>query len=147
MSTAVETTTMASEPVIEVPPKNQTPAIINVDDSTINTEEATTPIINQVSTTEVPATEAHATVKVSPTQRLSSVFAKAKQTVTVAVSDAQKAINERKAHHNAAPTATTTNTTGEVSEAPNNTDATLPTDKKEGKPNQTFKDILNRVKV
>lgn len=134
MSTTIENTTAA--PAIEVPPKNETPAIINVEDHPVNTE-TTTPVI----------TDAPAAVKVTPTQRLNSVFIKAKQTVTDVVSEAQKALNERKTNATtAATTADVAPTTTTTSTAPDAVTSDI-ANKKEGGPNYTFKDILNRVKV
>ncbi|GAA5804697.1 hypothetical protein HPULCUR_010200 [Helicostylum pulchrum] len=150
MSTPVETNiAAATAPVIEVPPKDETPAVINVDDHVVHTETVTT--------TREPTA---ATTKVTPAQRLSSVFTKARQTVTDAVSDAQKALNERKANNQAATTATATATATTPAPAPapaptpaDTTTATTeavvnsaPEDKKVGGPNNTFKGILNRVK-
>ncbi|KAG2233102.1 hypothetical protein INT48_005846 [Thamnidium elegans] len=142
MSTPVETNTAA--PVIEVPSKDETPAVINVDDHAVNTETTTAPVTAREPTA--------AATKVTPAQRLNSVFTKARQTVTDAVSDAQKAINERKANNPATTTTTTTTTT--TAAAPTDTTTTEavvnsapePTDKKVGGPNNTFKGILNRVK-
>ncbi|GAA5813587.1 hypothetical protein MFLAVUS_007070 [Mucor flavus] len=147
MSTPIETNT-ATAPVIEVPPKDETPAVINVDDHVVNTETTTAPV-----TTREPTT----TTKVTPAQRLNSVFTKARQTVTDAVSDAQKALSERKTNNQATTTtAATTTTTTTAAAVP--TDATTittgavvnsapeVTDKKAGGPNNTFKGILNRVK-
>lgn len=143
MSTPIETNT-ATAPVIEVPPKDESPAVINVDDHVVNTETTTAPVTT--------------TTKVTPAQRLNSVFTKARQTVTDAVSDAQKALNERKTINQAtATTATTATTTTVAAAVPSGTTTTTTeaivnsapeaTDKKAGGPNNTFKGILNRFKV
>lgn len=141
MSDPINTTTATTEaPVLDVPPKD-----------TVN---ETAPVNT---TTAATATGVNATgPKVTPIQRLSSVYNKAKQTVTDAVAEANKAINEKKT---AKPT-----TTSEVAETPAvattaahvsvaettdpvQTSETATQDKKVGTSNVAFKDLLARVKV
>lgn len=140
MSTHVENTITVS-PVIEAPPRIDSPAVIDVDEPPVNT---TSTIIS------APATAAAAAAKPTPLQRLNSVLVKAKQTVTDVVSEVQKVLNERKINATnavATPEVTPpTTTTADFSPTTTNP-VDVTSDKKEGKPNSTFKDILNHVKV
>lgn len=139
MSTHVENTITVS-PVIEAPPRIDSPAVIDVDEPPVNTT---------FTITSAPATAA-AAAKPTPLQRLNSVFVKAKQTVTDVVSDAQKVLNERKINATnaaATPEVTLPNTTTADFSPTTTNPVDVTSNKKEGKPNRTFKDILNHVKV
>lgn len=132
-------TAETAAPVLEVPPKDETPATINVEEHQA-TNEAPVNI-------ETAATTTPSAAKVTPVQRLNSVFNKAKQTFTDVYSEAQKAINEKKTTITAATTSTPA-----AADAPDvqAVTTTTPTDKKVGATaaaTATFKDILNRVKV
>ena len=140
-NTASNTATTASEaPVLQVPPKDTV------------TEPAP---VNHTATTAATATGVNATgPKATPVQRLSSVYKKAKQTVTDAVAEANKAINEKKA---AKPATTATDAAAAAAAAATTsvdpvttTSVAAPTethDKKVGTSNVAFKDLLARVKV
>ncbi|KAL7310365.1 hypothetical protein PS15m_009877 [Mucor circinelloides] len=141
MSDPVNTATDTSEaPALQVPPK----------DSATETAPA-----NHTASTAATATGVNATgPKVTPVQRLSSVYKKAKQTVTDAVAEANKAINEKKAAKPAA-TATegATTDTDAVTAVTTTADpvatSQVPTatqGKKVGTSNIAFKDLLARVK-
>ncbi|GAN08807.1 hypothetical protein MAM1_0224d08323 [Mucor ambiguus] len=140
MSDPANTTTAAvsasEAPVLEVPPKDTV------------TESAP---VNHTTTTAATATGVNATgPKVTPVQRLSSVYKKAKQTVTDAVAEANKAINEKKA---AKPATTATDADADAAitstAADPVTTSQVPTttqDKKVETSNIAFKDLLARVK-
>jgi len=143
MSDPVNTTTDTSEAlVLQVPPKDSV------------TETAP---VNHTASTAATATGVNATgPKVTPVQRLSSVYKKAKQTVTDAVAEANKAINEKKAAKPAAATtegastdadAVTAVTTATDPVATSQQAPTATQDKKVGSSNIAFKDLLARVKV
>lgn len=138
INTATAITTEA--PVLDLPPKD-----------TVN---ETAPIN---ATTAATATGVNARgPKVTPIQRLSSVYNKAKQTVSSAVAEANKAINEKKTAkptttNKVADTADIAATAAHVSAAENTdpvqTTETATQDKKVGTSNIAFKDLLARVKV
>lgn len=147
MSTSIEAITT---PVPPVPLKDEinpaSAAVIQVDDHPVNTET-------------IQAQEHITIMRVTPVHRLSSVFNKAKQSMTDAVSDAQKAINERNTHKKSTDVANATTTDSANS---TNIDTSTPvttvshgdatTSETTGKnpgggPNNAFKGILNRVKV
>lgn len=142
MSDPVNTATDTSEaPALQVPPK----------DSATETAPA-----NHTASTAATATGVNATgPKVTPVQRLSSVYKKAKQTVTDAVAEANKAINEKKATKPAAAaTEGATTDTDAVTAVTTTADpvatSQVPTatqGKKVGTSNIAFKDLLARVKV
>ncbi|KAG2189909.1 hypothetical protein INT46_005344 [Mucor plumbeus] len=137
INTATAITTEA--PVLDLPPKD-----------TVN---ETAPIN---ATTAATATGVNARgPKVTPIQRLSSVYNKAKQTVSSAVAEANKAINEKKTAkptttNKVADTADIAATAAHVSAAENTdpvqTTETATQDKKVGTSNIAFKDLLARVK-
>jgi phenylalanyl-tRNA synthetase alpha subunit len=112
-------------PVIETPPKDQTLTETPVQSAPVN------------ATTTAIATGVNATgPKVTPVQRLSSVYKKAKQTVTEAVTEAQKALHEKKS--------TQTNEATTEREAADVTTETAAEKKVASGP---LKDLLDRVKV
>lgn len=133
MSAPIETTKINTASVnTEVPFHHETPA-----DDTTQEHHATD------STGGVPNTAATTTenkpvaVKVTPIQRINTVYNKAKQTLNEVISDAQKNVNEK----NATTTATET-----VGQSATTADTAPHVDKKVGTHN-TWKDILNRAKV
>lgn len=119
-------------PVIEVPPKDE----ISTQSAPVNTTTAAT------------ATGVNAAgPKVTPVQRLSTVYRKAKQTMTDAVTEAQKALNEKK-HTQSSANAPTTGTDAARETSNVAIESTAPAEKKTANGfNTTFKDLLNRVKV
>jgi hypothetical protein len=125
-------------PVIEVPPKDETIAETPAQSAPVNTTTAAT------------ATGVNATgPKVTPVQRLNSVYKKAKQTVTEAVTEAQKALNEKKPAQASANTTSNDTTTAIEPENETSVTATSTTTEKKAASglNTTLKDLLNRVKV
>ncbi|KAI9358397.1 hypothetical protein BD770DRAFT_443104 [Pilaira anomala] len=146
MSTSIEAITT---PVLPVPLKDEinpaSAAVIQVDGHPVNTE-----------TTQA---QEHITItRVTLVQHLSSVFNKAKQSMTDAVSDAQKAINERNTHKKSTDVANATttdsaNSTNIDTSTPVTTSSNGNVTKSEttgknpgGGPNNAIKGILNRVK-
>lgn len=128
-------TTASEAPVLEVPPED-----------TVSTEPA--PVNHTTTTTAATATGVNATgPKVTPVQRLSSVYKKAKQTVTDAVAEANKAITEKKAAK-PATVDTDADAVATPAAAATTTTTTAAQDKKVGgTSNIAFKDLLARVKV
>lgn len=138
------TTANTSEaPVLQVSPKDTV------------TEPAP---VNHTATTAATATGVNATgPKTTPVQRLSSVYKKAKQTVTDAVAEANKAINEKKVSKPATTTATDADAAAAApagaattAEDPVTTTSEAPTathEKKVGTSSVAFKDLLARIKV
>ncbi|CAO3639659.1 unnamed protein product [Mucor fragilis] len=137
------TTANTSEaPVLQVSPKDTV------------TEPAP---VNHTATTAATATGVNATgPKTTPVQRLSSVYKKAKQTVTDAVAEANKAINEKKVSKPATTTATDADAAAAApagaattAEDPVTTTSEAPTathEKKVGTSSVAFKDLLARIK-
>lgn len=131
MSTTAEqttTTTTTTNPVVNAPHNDTTvaPAVIDtIEDHPVN------------NTTTTAASNPNA--KVTPIQRINSLYNKAKHSFNEVLTDAQRAVNEKS---NAQSTTTAEATTNE---APHNNNIA---EKKVGASNNaSFKDILNRIKV
>jgi hypothetical protein len=141
MSTTAAEATTTTAPIANVPVTDVTAstAAINVEDhSTIN--NATTAAAPTTTTT---TTVANPNVKVTPIQRINSLYNKAKLSFNEVLTDAHKAVNEKN---------TTTTSTAAATETATATEANPPVpqnahaERKVGGPN-SFRDIINRVKV